>query len=66
MQSRLIWLVVIVIGAAVLTPAIAMIGLPPLPGDFSFRWGYNLIYVPIVTALLVSVSLTLLFLIMRR
>lgn len=66
MRSRLIWIALILVGAVILCPAVAYMGLDPLPGDFTFTWGQTQIYMPFATSLIVSVSLTLLFLILRR
>jgi len=67
MNKALGWIAIILIGAIVLAPAIGMIGLDPLlPGDFTLRLGSTHIYMPLGTSLAVSVSLTLLFLFMRR
>lgn len=45
-----------------------MAGVPfgRLPGDFLFRRGNATFYVPLMTSILVSVILTLLFAILRR
>jgi Protein of unknown function (DUF2905) len=66
MRERILWLGLMVIGALILCPAIAMLGLDPLPGDFTFHWGQTAIYMPFGTSLIVSVSLTLLFFLLRR
>ena len=66
MRGRIIWIAMVLIGALILCPAIAMLDLDPLPGDFSFTWGQTQIYMPFVSSLIVSVSLTLLFLLFRR
>jgi hypothetical protein len=67
MNKALGWIAIIIAGAIILSPAIGMIGLQPLlPADFTLRLGATHIYLPLGTSLAVSVSLTLLFLFMRR
>ena len=66
MQAALIWLGMMVIGALILCPALAMLNLDPLPGDFTLQWGTAHFYMPFTESMIVSVSLTLLFLILRR
>lgn len=39
-------------------PALSALG--RLPGDFEFRWGSGVVFVPLATCLLLSVVLTLL------
>ena len=55
-----------VIGALILCPVIAMLDLDPLPGDFTLRWETTHFYMPFTESLIVSVSLTLLFFLLRR
>ena len=66
MQVTLIWLGMIVIGALILCPAIAMLDLDPLPGDFLLHFGTMHIYMPFTESAILSGSLTLLFLVLRR
>ena len=66
MTRGLVWILFMLVGAVVLAPAIAILGLEPLPGDITFMWGNAHIYLPFTTALIVSVSLTLLFFLFRR
>ena len=67
LNKALGWIAIIIAGGIILSPAIGMIGLQPLlPGDFTLRLGSAHIYLPLGTSLAVSVSLTLLFLFMRR
>jgi len=57
------WLLVIVVGLAVIslaTPWLARHGLGRLPGDVTFTWRGRRVYVPITTTILLSLALTLL------
>ncbi|MGA9796376.1 MAG: DUF2905 family protein [Rhizomicrobium sp.] len=60
------WAVIILLGAVLLSPAVAYFDFSPLPGDFHLNFGDTHLYVPLGTSLIASVALTLLFLIMRR
>jgi hypothetical protein len=60
------WAVIILLGALLLSPAVAYLGLDPLPGDFHVNFGDTHLYIPLGTSLIASGALTLLFLIMRR
>lgn len=56
------WLLVIVVGIAVITlatPWLAKHGLGQLPGDIRVRWKGREIYLPITTTILLSLLLTL-------
>ena len=56
------WLLVIVVGVAVITlatPWLARHGLGQLPGDITVRWRGRRIYLPITTTILLSLLLTL-------
>ena len=57
------WLLVIVVGVAVLSsasPWLAKRGLGRLPGDITLRWKGRVLYLPITTTVLLSAALTLL------
>jgi len=57
------WLLVIVVGAVVIsaaTPWLARYGLGRLPGDITIRWRGRAVYLPIATTLVLSLALTLL------
>lgn len=57
------WLVVVVVGIAVialLTPWLSRYGLGRLPGDIVVRWRGRPVYLPITTTILLSLALTLL------
>jgi hypothetical protein len=66
MSKWLIWAGLMLIGALILSPAVALLGLDPLPGDFHFTIAETHVYLPLATSLIVSVSLTLLFFFLRR
>jgi DUF2905 family protein len=56
------WLLVIVVGVAVITlatPWLTRHGLGQLPGDITVRWRGRRIYLPITTTILLSLLLTL-------
>jgi hypothetical protein len=56
------WLLVIVVGVAIitfLTPWLARHGLGRLPGDITVRWRGRPLYLPITTTILLSLLLTL-------
>jgi len=61
----------IVVGAAILAagllwPFLARLGLGRLPGDILIRRGGVTFYAPIVTCLIASIVVTLLFWVLRR
>jgi hypothetical protein len=60
------WIALDLIGAFILSPAVAMIGLDPLPGDFHLTLGNTHLYLPLATSFIVCVCLTLLFFLYRR
>jgi Protein of unknown function (DUF2905) len=56
------WLLVLVVGVAVITlasPWLARHGLGRLPGDITVRWRGRQLYLPITTTVLLSLLLTL-------
>jgi hypothetical protein len=57
---------VILLIAGLAWPFLSRIGLGRLPGDIAFERGNFRFYFPIVTSLVVSVVLTLLFWLFRR
>jgi hypothetical protein len=62
----LILLVILVLGAAVLSPVIALIGLDPVPGDLSFDYNHQHYFFPVAYSLCASAVLALSYYIMRR
>lgn len=66
MTRSLVWILFMLVGAVILSPGVALLGLDPLPGDITFMWGSTHVYLPLATSFIVSVSLTLLFFLFRR
>lgn len=62
----LIYAVFILVGALILSQAVAMIGLEALPGDINYDRGNWHIHIPILYSLGASVLLALLFWFLRR
>ena len=61
----LLGIVVVIVGLLlVFVEKIPFLG--KLPGDLSFKWGNTKVYFPIVTCLLISVILSLLFGLFKR
>lgn len=57
------WLLVIVVGIAVIamaSPWLSRLGLGRLPGDITVNWRGRPVYLPITTTILLSLALTLL------
>jgi hypothetical protein len=57
---------VVLIAAGLLWPLLTRLGLGRLPGDISIQRGNFSFYFPLVTSLVVSAALTLLFWLFRR
>ena len=57
---------VLVLGALVLSPAVAAFDFDPMPGDIHFRMGGALVVVPVIYSLCASVGLALLYKFMKR
>jgi hypothetical protein len=66
MKQLCIGIIVLLIGALALSPAVAALGLDPMPGDITFRLGNAHIAIPVAYSLCASVGLTLLYRIMTR
>ena len=65
-QRTLIILGLVLVAAGLLWPFLAKMGLGRLPGDIAIeREGFSL-YIPIVTSIVISLVLTLLFWLFRR
>ncbi len=52
--------------AGLVLPYASRIGLGRLPGDFVFRRGHVSVYFPLMTSILLSILLTLIFWLFRR
>ncbi len=57
---------VLVLGALVLSPAVAAFDFDPLPGDIRFHMGGALVVIPVIYSLCASVGLALLYKVMKR
>jgi membrane protein implicated in regulation of membrane protease activity len=57
---------IVLLAAGILWPLISRLGLGRLPGDISIERGNVRFYFPLVTSLVISVALTLLFWLFRR
>jgi protein-S-isoprenylcysteine O-methyltransferase Ste14 len=57
---------ILLLGAVVLSPAVAALGLDPLPGDIVFRWSNMPVVIPVTYSLCASVGLALFYKIMKR
>ena len=57
---------ILVLGALVLSPAVAALDLDPMPGDIMFRWGNTPIIIPVAYSLCASLGLALFYKIMKR
>jgi membrane protein implicated in regulation of membrane protease activity len=68
MDARRILIVagLILLAAGLLWPVLTRLGLGRLPGDIAFSRGQTHFYFPIMTSLVISVVLTLLFWLFRR
>jgi hypothetical protein len=66
-MRRLLFLFgIFIVGAALLVPAVAYIGLDPLPGDFAIHQGNLNIAVPVTYSLCASLGLGLFYYFMKR
>ena len=61
MQKMLIILGIIILAVGILYPYIKKIGLGQLPGDLVFKSENSTLFFPIVTCIIISVFLTILF-----
>jgi hypothetical protein len=66
MRSIVKLLVVFVFGSLALSPAVALLGLDPLPGDIAFKAGNSLINIPVAYSLCATMGLTLLTYFLKR
>jgi hypothetical protein len=66
MRRPLLILGILVLGAVMLAPAIAYLGLDPVPGDFTLRQGNWHVVVPVTYSLCASLSLALLYYLAKR
>ena len=66
MRQILLGALILILGAAVLSPVIAAIGFDPVPGDIVFRLGNTPVVIPVTYSLCASVGLALFYKIMKR
>ncbi len=66
MQRTLIIVGLLILAAGLLWPWLSRLGLGRLPGDIVIRRDGHTIYFPLMTSVLVSVVLTLLFWLFRK
>ena len=65
-RQLLILALILVAGAAMLSPVVMALGPEPMPGDFAFTWNNHRFMVPVVYSLCASAGLALLYSILRR
>ena len=66
MKKLGIRLLILVLGALVLSPVVAALGLDPIPGDIAFNLAGAHIVIPVAYSLCASLDLTLFYYMVRR
>lgn len=66
MQRTLIIIGLLILAAGLLWPWLSRLGLGRLPGDIVIRREGTTVYIPIMTSIVVSVVLTILFWLFRK
>jgi hypothetical protein len=66
MKQLLMGLGILLLGALVLSPAIGLLDLDPMPGDIAFKLGETRILIPIAYSLCASSGLALLYYFLKR
>ena len=66
MRHLLFILAILALGAVMLVPAISVIGLEPLPGDFTIHYNDFKMLVPVTYSLCASLGLGLLYYLLKR
>ncbi len=61
MQKILIIIGIILLTVGILYPYIKKIGLGQLPGDILFKTGYSTFFFPLMTCIIISIILTIIF-----
>ena len=61
MQKILIILGIIILAVGILYPYIKKLGLGQLPGDILFKTGNSTFFFPVMTCLIISIILTIIF-----
>jgi hypothetical protein len=65
-QRFLILLGLVILVAGIMWPILPKIGLGRLPGDIVFQRGGAMFYFPLVTCIIISIALTVLFWLFNR
>lgn len=65
MRRLSVGLAILLLGAAILSPVVAALGLDPVPGDFGLGLGHGHVAVPVTYSLCASMGLTLLYYAMK-
>jgi len=66
MRHFMFLIAIVVLGAVVLVPVINLVGLDPLPGDFTIRHGDFHLAVPVTYSLCASTFLGLFYYVLKR
>ena len=66
LPGSLIFLLIVLAGALVLSPVVAWLGIEPLPGDVSVNWDNHRLFLPFTQSVIASTTLGLLFLWARK
>jgi hypothetical protein len=66
MKRLALGLGILLLGALVLSPAVAAIGLEHMPGDIAFKLGDAQVAIPVAYSLCASVGLALLYKVLKR
>ena len=66
MVKYLIMFCILFIGSLALLPAVAMLGLPPLPGDITIQLDAFHLYMPFTSSFIAAADLTLLYFFLKR
>jgi hypothetical protein len=64
--SYVVLLCIVILGAVVLAPVIAQLGIDPLPGDMTLNFQGHRVFLPFTQSLIASVVLALLFSFARK
>ena len=64
--GSVVLILILMLGALVLSPMIALLQIPPLPGDVTMNWGGHRIFLPFTQSMIASVVLALLFWFARK
>jgi hypothetical protein len=66
LPAPVVFLSIVLLGALVLSPMVAMLEIDPLPGDLKFSWQNHAVFLPFTQSAIASVVLGLLFMLARR